>query len=341
MTRSRDFGAAASSLAAPSSANNGYNHVVDTTQASGWNFSPDANFNWFINGAADYWQRATTWTADNKFLADRWYWTGTNGGGRSTDVPDNQGFKYSMSFAGLANVYPRVSYMIHSDDAAFLAGKTVTISFWAKNVSGSAVFYGEYQIPSTANTFQSTVNGGGSKTFAGAGAMSTSWQYYTWTFTFLSTIATQGVTINMVRDTASASSTLITGFKMELGSVATPFTRNGGDVAGELIKCQRYYQVLPTSILLRGNSSSSATYEWFPPVTMRRAPTAILATTTPYWESLPYTTVGSLTAAALNDTKLTPNGGPLLISGTYSPSPLTTYSSLLAGYNISLYAEVL
>jgi len=241
MSRSRDFGAAASSLAAPSSANNGYNHVVDTTQASGWNFSPDANYNWLINGAADHWQRGTTWTADNKFLADRWFLMGTNAGSRSTDVPAGQGLTYSMGFAyNATGSYPRICYMMPAEDALFLAGKTVTISFWAKNVSGTAVFYGEVQSLNVSNVFDFNVAGVNSKTFAALGAMSASWQYYTWTFNIDSTVS-RGFYLNFVRDPQSASSTLITGLKMELGAVATPFTRNGGDIHGELIKCQRYY----------------------------------------------------------------------------------------------------
>ena len=242
MSRNRDFGAAASSLAAPSSSYNGYAHVVDTTQASGWNLAPYNNFNFLINGGADHWQRGTTWTADNKFLADRWYWTGTNGGGQSTDVPSGVGLTYSMSFTGTNTAYPRLAYYMPANEATFLAGKTVTMSFWAKNISGTAVLYTEQQTPQTPGVFNSSVSSFTSKVHANAGAMSTSWQYYTWTFVINALAATNGATFNIVRSTESASSTLVTGIKLELGSVATPFTRNGGDLAGELLKCQKYYE---------------------------------------------------------------------------------------------------
>ena len=271
MSRSRDFGAAAGSLAAPSSSYNGYAHVVDTTQSSGWNLSPYNNFNWLINGAADHWQRGTTWTADLKFIADRWFWCDTSGGGQSTDVPSGQGFKYSMSFSNSATGhYPRIDYYMHSDDAIFLAGKVVTLSFWAKNVSGTAGFYQEQQIPTTANTFSGAVNNLGGATFASPGNFSTSWQKYSTTFTVDATAATNGLLVHVFRDLSSASSTLITGLKMELGPVATPFTRNGGDRNGELLKCYTYYQrkTVNTSFARFASGQTNTTTTSYPIINM-------------------------------------------------------------------------
>jgi hypothetical protein len=281
MSRSRDFGAAASSLAAPSSANNGYAYVVDTTQSSGWNLSPYNNFNWLINGAADHWQRGTTWTADLKFIADRWFWCDTSGGGQSTDVPAGQGFKYSMSFSNSATGhYPRLDYYMHSDDAAFLAGKVVTFSFWAKNGGGTAQFSFEHQYPTTANNFGGAVNNLGGATLASTNNFSTLWQKYSVTFTVDSSAATQGLLLHIFRTTESASTTLATGFKLELGSVATSFIRNGGDRNGELLKCQAYYQRIGGETgyqkigwgLVIATNSVQAIY--FPSVSFRVAPTA-------------------------------------------------------------------
>ena len=243
MSRSRDFGSAAGSLAAPSSSYNGYAHVVDTTQSSGWNLSPYNNFNWFVNGGLDYWQRGTTFVADSKFIADRWYLTGaTTGGGQSTDVPTNQGLTYSLSLvATTGSNYPRMAYYMPANEAAFLATKTVTLSFWAKSVSGTSILYVEQQTPTSANVFNVAANGWGSKLMWNSGSPVTSWQYYTWTFVVNAAAATNGLTINFVRGTDSGSSTLFAGMKLELGSVATPFSRSGYDLQGELQKCQRYY----------------------------------------------------------------------------------------------------
>ena len=64
---------------------------------------------------------------------------------------------------------------------------------------------------------------------------------------------------------------LITGVKLEIGSVATPF--NYDSLAKRLADCQRYYQIV--SAYWSGNASSGSAYYalgWFP-VTPRAAPT--------------------------------------------------------------------
>jgi hypothetical protein len=204
-----------------------------------------AGQNYFINGGMDFWQRGTTFTGSSGSvlnLADRWKSYDISSTSRSTDVPTGQGFQYSISFSAAAGgSYPRLQYRMHSEDAVFLAGKTVTFSFWAKNGGGTAMFFAEQQIPTTANSFDGNTTNLGGATFATSGNFSTSWQKYTWTTTVHSTTATNGMTFHLVRDPSSASTTLITGLKMELGNQATPFTRAGGTLAGELAACQRYF----------------------------------------------------------------------------------------------------
>lgn len=324
MSRSRDFGSAAGSLAAPSSANNGYSYVVDTTQASGWNVAPNTNPNWLINGGAEIWQRGTTWTADNKFIADRWFWSDTSVGGQSSDVPSGQGFSSSMYFAHTATGhYPRIDYYMPSEEAIFLAGKTVTMSFWAKNNSaGTAGFYGEQQIPTSANVFGGGVNNLGGPTFAAPSSFSTSWQKYTWTFVVNATAATNGLLLHVFRDTSSASSTLVTGLKLELGSVATPFVRYGQNYTGEFIACQRYFQLMPPTYV-QALSAGSAGFNWYPSIPMRTTPALTLTgspSTTVYYESAAWSLVGSLTAASVNNGHITGYGGDILLAGTFSPA---------------------
>jgi hypothetical protein len=297
MSRSRDFGSAAGSLAAPASSNNGYAHVVDTTQASSWNLSPLNNFNWFVNGGLDYWQRGTTWTADARFIADRWFVTGaTTGGGQSTDVPTNQGLSYSVSVvASSGSGYPRLAYYMPANEAAFLATKTVTLSFWAKSVSGTSILYVEQQTPTSANLFNAGANGWGSKIIWNSGSPVTSWQYYTFTFVVNAAAATNGLTVNFVRGTDSGSSTLFAGIKLELGSVATPFSRSGYDLQGELQKCQRYYWRTATSAGTTYNRLSSytpattTTVFYAPvklPVTMRATPNYVNGSGLTYYDGV-------------------------------------------------------
>lgn len=244
-----------------------------------------AGQNYFINGGMDFWQRGTTFTGSSGSvlnLADRWKSFDISSTSRSTDVPAEQGFQYSISLSAAAGgSYPRLQYRMPSEEAAFLAGKTVTFSFWARNVTGTASFFAEQQFPTTANSFDGSTTNLGGTTFATAGNFSSSWQKYTWTTTVHSTTATNGMTFHLVRDPSSASTTLITGLKMELGNQATPFTRAGVTLAGELAACQRYYWRFGGENVYQffGNGlapSASGVYFFINnPVTMRTGPTLL------------------------------------------------------------------
>jgi hypothetical protein len=160
-----------------------------------------AGQNYFINGGMDFWQRGTSFSGSSGSvlnLADRWKSYDISSTSRSTDVPTGQGFQYSISFSAAAGgSYPRLQYRMPSEEAAFLAGKTVTFSFWAKNGAGTAMFFAEQQIPTTANAFDGATNNLGGSTFATSGNFSTSWQKYTWTTTVHSTTATNGMTFHI------------------------------------------------------------------------------------------------------------------------------------------------
>jgi hypothetical protein len=246
-----------------------------------------AGQNYFINGGMDFWQRGTTFTGSSGSvlnLADRWKSYDISSTSRSTDVPTGQGFQYSISFSAAAGgFYPRLQYRMPSEEAAFLAGKTVTLSFWAKNGAGTAMFFSEQQFPTTANSFDGAITNLGGTTFATSGNFSTSWQKYTWTTTVHPTTATNGVTFQLIRDPSSASTTLVTGLKMELGNQATPFTRAGVTLAGEFLACQRYYQVL--GALYGYALSGDAIQGLVASSPMRGNPSVTLTTSTPYAES--------------------------------------------------------
>jgi hypothetical protein len=258
--------------------------VADSTQADGLNWAGPsyiAGKNAIINGGFDVWQRGTSFTTSGAYTADRW--AEVNGANsitytRSTDVPSSLGFQYSMSRAGTgANTVQRVE----AANAAPLAGQTATLSFYYKSTAGSdSLGYSIYHANS-ADNFGAVTQIGSNQTIA---TPSTSWTRVIYSFSVPAGGA-NGLAFYFFRGNTATSTTLITGVQVELGSVATPFSRTGGSIQGELAACQRYcysvnylngtkgvYNVLATG---RSTSSTAGALNFVMPVSLRVAPTSI------------------------------------------------------------------
>jgi hypothetical protein len=74
--------------------------------------------------------------------------------------------------------------------------------------------------------------------------LTTSWQRFSYTASVSSTATEIGFySFYTPVGTAGANDYYdITGIQLEIGSQASPFTRAGGNIAGELAMCQRYYE---------------------------------------------------------------------------------------------------
>jgi hypothetical protein len=299
MSRNRDFGKAAESLAAPSSSYNGYAHIADSTQASGWNYSPLSR-NFAINGAFDSWQRGTSfsqpaggYTADRFAFAQNAAVTYTISRQSFTDgdIPSaaaSVGSQYYLQnattvvpAAGITDWYHRI------EDVSMFSGKQVTISYYARATIGTAQiqvvvsqYNGSTYVDTPIQEYPTFVAGNG-------------WRRYSVTVT-LPTIARSGITgpyhhTNFIlRNFHSVTTFGIWGFQIELGPVATPFTRAGGSIGQEIDLCKRYYYRLggkqtQTRIVMGSASSSTAAF-WIGsfPVEMRVAPSGSIVGS-PIW----------------------------------------------------------
>lgn len=232
--------------------------VADSTQSTGlaWKSvtSPIAGGkNFIINGGADFWQRGTSAAATLNYLCDRFQFNRSGGVGgstisRSTDAPTS--FQYSIknqrdSGNTLLNALEGY-YSIETSQSLPLAGQTVTLSFYAKvgaNYSG-----GNFSITlaNGTGTDQTYYSYTGLNTIVNNTGISltTSWVRYSVT----GTVPTNSTEIGFKTSwtptgTAGADdSVYMTGFQLEVGSTATPFSRAGGTIQGELAACMRYYQ---------------------------------------------------------------------------------------------------
>jgi hypothetical protein len=228
--------------------------------------------NRFINGDMEIAQRGTSGTTG--YVLDRWVGINTTAQSQSSDAPT--GFINSLEFSASTATFPFVTQRIERFNSYDFAGRTVTLSLWAKNVSGSATLYAEVYRANANDNF-SSVTSEGIILLAGSNP-SSSWTYYSGTVT-LSANATTGIEVRIIRNDASASTTRITGLQLEVGTAATPFERR--QFGQELMLCQRYYADSNP-----GSSTGAYVYIAYslggsgwpigviqPPVTMRAAPT--------------------------------------------------------------------
>ena len=230
-----------------------------------------AGKNFVINGGMDIWQRGTSIAvASNSatYVSDRFlgYCLGnTQTYSQSTSVPTTQ-FQYSLRIGGATSVTAsQVRQRIEAANTLQIANATsATLSFWVYlSAAANANLYLNLDTPtSTVNDFSAVT----SRVYqANIGtATNNAWTKITYTFN-PSTFTNITYGLQTILDFASALANasyfaLFTGFQLEIGSVATPFSRAGGTLQGELAACQRYYvRINPTGNYATLNTIGSAT----------------------------------------------------------------------------------
>jgi hypothetical protein len=192
--------------------------------------------NRIINGSMEISQRGTS-SASTGYLLDRWVATNVSAQSQSSDAPTN--FINSVEFTSNTTTFPYIEQRLERSNSFDLSGKTITVSFWAKSISGTSNLYVEiYRANSNDNFSALTIENNGAGVVV-ATSPSTSWTYYTAQLS-LSSSATTGIVFRIIRNNASAASTRVTGVQLESGPVATPFERRS--YGQELALCQRYYE---------------------------------------------------------------------------------------------------
>ena len=245
---------------------------IDKIQPVSLSDKPNLGFkNYIINGNFDIWQRGTSQTTAGHGIGygsdDRWYndhvgSTKTHSRIACTDTERDlfnaQAFSRTVvsSVTGSENITYKDQRI---EDVTKLAGKTVTLSFWAKADASKNISVEFMQVFGTGGTPSSTVNGISVQKLA----LTTTWQKFTKTVTLPSivgkTLGTDGVhtSFTIVRFWFDAGTNFnsrtdnlghqsgtfdIAQVQLEEGSVATPFEQR--PIGLELSLCQRYYEVV-------------------------------------------------------------------------------------------------
>jgi hypothetical protein len=139
---------------------------------------------------------------------------------------------------------------IETANSRQLQGKTVTFSFWARkganfSATSDALQVRVYTGTGTNQTGLGNGYTGTATPISSNATLTTSWQR----FSFTGTIATTATQVQVIAQyvpvgTAGAADNFdVTGFQLEVGSTATPFTLAGGGLyLAELNLCRRYYE---------------------------------------------------------------------------------------------------
>jgi hypothetical protein len=207
------------------------------------------NGNFLINqryGAASQGLPLGTFTP----ASDRWFayisgaagtFQTTTGAGPNADILTNV-----LSITGTAgSVTPQFIQRIESVNSRDLAGKTVTLSFWAIQTTGTTLNVAAIaQRANTTDVFSPTPVDG-NFIFTSMALPSGVWTKFVGTLT-LTSAATTGLQINIsIVGTLNTALAQIAYVQLEQGSAPTPFIVR--DYGTELALCQRYLPVLPTN----------------------------------------------------------------------------------------------
>jgi hypothetical protein len=272
---------------------NGDNIVADSSTATGlrWQGNYAAGKNKIINGDFGIWQRGTSFTVFDGYVADRWRTYGSSTVTRETFTPGTApvaGYegKFFLRLAKPSGYgYGLISQRI--EDVQTFAGQTITISFWAKVNSGTRALS-----PWITQNFGS----GGSAdvtNFLTGPTITTSWARYSITTTVPSisgkTVgAGSYLQIVVFGNLDSDAYTIdLWGVQVEAGSVATAFQTATGTLQGEIALAQRYFiRYDKTSSAYQGlnygmcSSTTRGEVRMQFPVFMRSAPSVSYGTQT-------------------------------------------------------------
>lgn len=316
--------------------------TADTQTASGGPVSPFiAGKNYLINGGMDIWQRGTSFTASGVYTADRWY-NGSNTAqtfsrqttSDTTNLPSIQYCIRAQRNSGTSNTnIIGISQSIETVNSIPMAGKTVTVSYYARagaNLSGTvtATLY------SGTGTDQRRDFGAG---FTGEAtvvtanpSLTTTWTRYTITGTVATTATELAVLIYFIPvGTAGAADYIeVTGVQLEIGQSATPFSRAGGTIQGELAACMRYCQMFNASeangaFLRYGVGQNIDTTQTFTQIPLS-PPMRVVPSLTTTGTAADYGVYSRNTVTACNS-------APVLGGNSVSPKTLSVYATVASG----------
>jgi hypothetical protein len=254
-----------------------------------------AGKNVVINGNFDFFQRGSLSTTTAGYGLDRWYQSSSGSGTnvsvtqQTTGVPSGSRHCMRVTMTGV-NGYGNQYQVIETLNTVPLQGKIVTLSAKLRRSSGYA---GNITMTLEKSATVDASMGGTWTTLAAQGVLNSSLPTGTtssdWHSLQFSVFIPNDGTANSLKIGFSQSQTEsncyweVSQVQVEAGSSATTFSRAGGDIQGELAKCQRYYY--QTDSYVTGsysayNSGNFISSSFNFPVTMRAVPSVLVVSDT-------------------------------------------------------------
>lgn len=267
--------------------NNGDTLLADSSTSLGLRWqATKATQNCIINGGFDNWQRGTSFAYNNSqsYNADRWFSVIANTGATVSRQTGTGEFQYVVRLArnsgSTSTPAIGITQPVAIEEATQFAGKTVTLSFYARAGANFSAASSAMSVSFYSGTGSTDINRA-NFAYTGDVTILNTTQVITSTLTRYSFTFTLGSTVTQFQPffsftpvgTAGANDWLeITGVQLEIGSVPTTFRRAGGTLQGELAACQRYFQNLTRA---HGSNFSTTAGALFAPfrVEMRNSPT--------------------------------------------------------------------
>ena len=227
------------------------------------------NPNLIINGAMDYWQRGVGPFNGLGYTADRWKIATQREVNRSTDVP-NGDYNYSAACVrtdGTSAIYTSVELAVAGEMNPIKTNTQYTVSFWAKfTLTDEMNVRLAWVDEVTSSTNRAVLETKDVDVIGGA------WNFYTLTYD-----TATGVPINptnvaleiLIQNAGNEvnNEIFVTGVKLEEGPNATPFTRAGDTLEGELAACQRYFERSYSQQNSIGQATSGGNFQSVAPFT--------------------------------------------------------------------------
>ena len=238
-----------------------------------------AGKNCIINGGMDIFQR-TSFATFNAYALDRWYIYGSQNvtvTQSTAKVTPNSQYMMLMTASATQQIFAYQA--IETLNAIYYAGKTVTLSGYAAGLTTTtnlnmSLSYSTSTDNSVSGTWTGITASSGNPDLTLSGTVTR------WSATYAIPSTAKSLRVLFVNNAANITvgqGIYLGDVQLEVGSVATPFSRAGGTLSGELDACQRYYYRVPLAgnvgiqFTFSGNATMAATVNF--PTVMRATPT--------------------------------------------------------------------